>query len=359
MFHSLAKSIVYFGIGVTLLPAGSNRARACTLCLGFPEKTAADYLIEADCVVLARESENEPFSYAPLEYLKGGDQGDDIDLLVDSQTRRLLRADHRRKVVLVRKGNRGSWRSFGIATQGFEAVVRRVVLNSETWKGKQGAQRRWEFFSPLFGQEDPSIGQLAYLEMGRAPYAVIKKLGRVASREDFVPLLTDPKYLEWRSLAILLLAQSNAPRDQQHILDSFHNAHRFGLTTSLAAWAAAAIEVQGADAISVIEDQYFCGTDRSQEEVQAVARALSMHGSQEGSGLRDRIVTSYGVLLEHSSQFAQQVADDLYAWKRSELVEKLSEILKDDASLGSADRQSIRRYLRATSSVEERSLVRD
>ncbi len=51
MFHSLAKSIVCFGIGVTLLPAVSNRAHACTLCLDFPEKTAVDYLIEADCVV--------------------------------------------------------------------------------------------------------------------------------------------------------------------------------------------------------------------------------------------------------------------------------------------------------------------
>ena len=98
-------------------------------------------MIEADCVVLARESEDAPFSYAPLEYLKGGYQGDDINLLVDSQTRRLLRADHSRKVVLVRKGKRGTWRSFGIATQGFQAVVRRVLLISETWKGKQGAQR--------------------------------------------------------------------------------------------------------------------------------------------------------------------------------------------------------------------------
>ena len=195
--------------------------------------------------------------------------------------------------------------------------------------------------------------------MGRAPYRVIKQISRIASCDDWMPMLTDPRYREWRSLAILLLAQSEKPQDKQRILDAFHSAHRFGLTTNLAAWAAAAIEAQSESTIRFIEDKYFCRATSSADELEAIIKALSMHGSQQVPDRQDRIVASYRVLLEHHPQFAPQVADDLYAWKRSELIDVLVAIQESETAFVTAGKQSIQRYLRAVASSKESALARD
>ncbi len=329
------------------------------ICIGFPNKTDADYLIESQCVVIASCDVNDPFRYAPCETLKGTFDGNDIDLLVDSVTRRVLQANPNRRVVLLQHERGGPWRHLGIASDAYESIVRRIVTVSADWQGSDGASRRLQFFMPLFGHDDPNIRQLAYLEMGRAPYPAIKQLGRIASRDDYAPMLTEFRYVEWRSLAILLLAQSDDPKDKQSILDSFYSTERVGLTSNLAAWVAAAIEVDGESAIRFIENHYFRRTDRNREELQAVMKALSMHGSQPNAELQNRIVDSYRVLLEHFPVYGPQVADDLFGWERSELTDVLSIILNSGEELDQTGKRSIGRYLHAAASREELALVRD
>ena len=110
---------------LTGLPVGAS---ACSICIGFPEKTDADYLVEADCVVLARESAQDPFTFAPQETLKGHYDGTEIELLVDSKTRRILRTNPDRWVILVQDARRGPWRSLGIVSELYLSVARRIVL---------------------------------------------------------------------------------------------------------------------------------------------------------------------------------------------------------------------------------------
>lgn len=333
---------------------------ACTLCIGFPEKTDVDYLLEADCIVLARQSPEDVFTFQPHETLKGRWDGVEIDLLVDSKTRRILRTNEDRCVILVQDRQGGSWRSLGIVSESYVSVARRVVLLlSDSVRKSADARQRWEFFLPLFGHRDPRIRELAYLELGRAPYSVIKQVGQAASREDWMPMLSDPMYLEWRSLAILLLAQSENPQDKQRVLDAFRSAHRFGLTTNLAAWAAGAIEVDAEATIRFIEDEYLCKASRSEKEIEAVIAALSMHGSQQDSERQDRIVAGYRLLLEYHPPFAPQVADDLYDWGRSELIEELAAIERGETEFVSAGRKSIQRYLHASASLKEPDLARE
>ena len=353
--HRSQQSLSFAAIAL-LMAAMPAAVSACTICIGFPEKTDADYLVQADCVVLARESRKDPFSFAPLETLKGHYDGTEIDLLVDSKTRRIFRADPDRWVILVQNTRGGPWHSLGIASKPYVSVARRIILLlSDSGKGAT-EQKRWEFFLPLFGHRDARIRQLAYLEMSRAPYRVIKQLDHAASRDDWMPMLNDRRYLQWRSLAILILAQSEKPQDKERILEAFHSAHRFGLTTTLAAWAAAAIEVDCGSTIRFIEDKYFRRANSSAEELDAVITALSMHGSQQDAERQDLIVASYRVLLGHHPQRAPQVADDLYAWKRSELVDVLASIRERDLSFA-AGKHSITRYLRAVESLEESPLA--
>ncbi len=344
---------------VALLASAAGTARSCTVCIGFPDKTDTDYLIESHCVVLARQAEGNPFAYAPRQALKGDYDGSEITLLVDTMTRRVLATDPERRVILVQEKRGGRWRSLGLASKRYLFVIRRIVAFGDGWKGQEGAEQRWKFFFPLFGHEDRRIRQLAYLEIARAPYAVLKQLGRIAPRAAYSSYLSDPKYIEWRSLAILLLAQSNDPVDHQFIRDNLNSVTRFGITTNLAAWTAAAIEIDGMSAIDLVEEEYFLDTGRTMDETKAVAEALSMHGSEGDVQLQDRIVASYGVLLRTCPEIAPRIAEDLQLWKRAELVDDLSAALHAAPELDFAERQSIRRYLRTAAAPKELALAND
>ena len=50
-------------------------------------------------------------------------------------------------------------------------------------------KQRIEFFLKLVGHQDSRIRELAYLELGRAPYPMVRQLGRVVPREAIEPML--------------------------------------------------------------------------------------------------------------------------------------------------------------------------
>jgi hypothetical protein len=340
-----------------LLPAAAmvvvgvtGSVHACSICVGYPQQSAADVLIESPCVVLAREDPAQPFSYAPIEVLRASDDVGHIDLLLDSQTRRILSSDPGRVVVLARDGKDSRWRNLGVADAAYVAVVRRLVAFAPQWRGLQGNAQRVEFFLPLFGHENLKIHELAYLELARAPYETIKRLARAVPRASIEPILRNPIYIEWRALAILLLAQSPEATDKQYILESFRSAERIGLTRHLAAWAAASIEVQGADAVSFIQRCYFCDPDRKQDELVEVVKAMSLHGTEGRTELRDQIVSSYDVLLDAHPQMIEYIVKDLIAWKRPELTQRISTIEAKGAKLDLAAKKAIRQYLGSTAS---------
>ena len=339
--------------------AQSIPALACSICIAVPEKTAADILGESRVVVLAREDPERPFSYAPVEVLKGRAPEHPIDLFVDSRTRRILSAYPERAVVLARGEDDGPWHNLGVAGPDYAAIVRRIVLMAPHWQGSQEGQPRVEFFVPLFGHENPRIYELAYLEMARAPYRVIGRLSQSVPRAQFEPMLTRRQYFKWRPLAILMLAHQADAEDRQYISDSFHTAERLGLTTNLAAWAAAFVEIEGAKAVAAIESRYLNSSRRTAAELTEVLRALSLHGSEGRTELRDRIVAAYGVLLEVHPDLAPLAVSDLVAWKRSELVEALARIESTHDGLDSAARENIRHYLRRAAAERGRAQQAD
>jgi hypothetical protein len=327
-------------------------ASACTLCVGYPDKSTADVLIASATVALAREDPNRPFSLASVEVLKGNHDGAHIDLFLDSVTRRTLAGDPSSAVVVVQEKEGGSWGRLTLANTQYQGLVRRILLFAPQWQGASGRLRRAEFFLPLFGHKDSAIYELAYLEIARAPYGVIKRVSRVVSREQLEPILNRPEYLRWRSLAFLIIAHRGEAKDAQFLVESFRNAERFRLSNNLAALAAASIELEGARAISYIEDRYFARPDRSDRELREVLKAMSLHGSEGRVQLRDQIVAAYGKLLEVHPQMSAHAAADLLAWNRTEWTEELAELERGNARLDDRARKAIRRYLSRAATVE-------
>jgi hypothetical protein len=294
-------------LGMLLTPV----AVACPICIGFPKKTDADFLLESHCVMLGRPDPSNPFQYAAGTVLKGSYDHSSIDLLVDSATQRALEVHPECHVLLIQEQPQSPWRSLGWMSPAYEALVQRILKVGPTWDGPDAIKHRIDFFVPLLGHDEKRISELAYLEFGRAPYPMVRELGRLVTREAYEPMLQEQRYMEWRGLAILLLAQSDAESDRQRIRESFRSAQQFSISMNLAAWAAAAIEIDPDGAIDQIEACYLQNTERTPEELQAIFVALSMHASRGDAQLRERILASYGKLLKHHPDFTPQVAQTL------------------------------------------------
>jgi len=264
--------------------------------------------------VLAREDPARPFHFRAVEVLKGEATGA-IDLFVDTGVRRVLNVAPDRFVVLARDGK--GWHRLGMADPEYRDVIREILESGAGWKPRQ----RVAFFAKFLGHRNPEIGQLAHLEVARAPYGEIRKLGNALPREVIYAALDELRLVEWRALHILLLAQSEDARDKKFIVDAFLSAARNGSSIQLGAWATAFIEVEGARAVEVIETQYHRQAHRRVEELRPIVAALSVHGTSGDAQLRDRIVASYEVLLAQHLSMAVPVVDDLVAWKRWEMAE--------------------------------------
>lgn len=322
------------------------RVDACRACFPLPKKTVADFLIESEFVVFARESQAQPFTYSTIAILKGETAPKNIDLFVNSTTRRILKSNPKHAVVLVRKSNQDSWQSLGVADGQFQEVVKRILAHSGEWTGEKGLNERYKFFLSLLGHQNRNLHELAYLEMGRAPYRTIKKMAKFVSQDDIRSMLLRREYFEWRSLAILMVSQNPNDQDRKLIEESFQSCHRFSLTTNLTAWATAYIELHGINAIDEIDEVYLSNPERTADEIRTVLIALSIHGQNDNNKLRDRIVESYGVALGKHPEMVGLIVNDLSVWKTTKYRDKVMKIARN-RNLG-FDRQvvtAIQRYV--------------
>ena len=320
-------------VGVWLMGL-AGAAHACLICFPYPERTAADFLLDSATVVLAREHPDKPFSYLPVEILKGNADGVEVELFLDSATRQILAVHPERAAVLVRKRAGEGWRSLGLVDADSAGMVRQILSFTSQWQPlESNNQSRLTFFAPLLGHANPWMRELAYLEVGRAPYGEIKRLSAMVSRSDMWAFLRNVHYSAWHSLYILMLAHTGNAQDRAYIAKTFDTHQRFAITTNLAAWATAYIELEEGAAIAVIEERYFRNQTRTKEELVAVMKALSVHGSDGHTHLRDRIVASYGILLDVHPAMASYVAKDLLTWQRWDFTGVLAKIMEARAEV--------------------------
>jgi hypothetical protein len=332
---------------VFAMPGLSGTANACVICIPYPTKTAADYLVESETVVLAREDLDKAWSYTPIETLKGETNVPPIDNFLNSATRRMLAAHPQRGVVFtLDPGDRTKWRGLGFADEEYERMIREIIRRSPDW-GHTGSSSasRLAFFADYLGHHNRDLHELAYLEIGRARYSQIKQLGARWPLDQVRALLRNPVYYEWHPLAILILAHNGDANDRNFIAGKFSSLARFGQSTNLSAWTTALIEIQQGAAVAEVEEKYFRSSRRTREELVAVTAALSEHGTNGHTHLRDQIVQSYSTLLEHHPEMASHVAKDLTAWKRWELTDQLAKTLDAIKQTDPLTAYAIRMYL--------------
>jgi hypothetical protein len=333
----------------------ADLADACQICTphplemggaGTPVKTDVDYLIQSRTAILAREDPQKPYTYAPVEILKGHIGNTPINLFLNTAIRRRLAADKQSAVLIVHPQAGQKWRRLGIVDAEYQALMRRIVQLSPLWQTNATYNKhRLAFFARLLGHENRRIHILACSEVSQAPYNMIKLLAHVWPRGAVWASLKEKLDTRCHALGIMTLAHRGHPDDLAFIARSFDDAWRSKATTNLSALAASQIEIEGIAGITKIENRYFRPTDRKLEEVVAVFTALSVHGGAGTIHLRDRIVQSYTILLENYPDMAGYVARDLAAWRLWTLADELAEILRERETSDPLTAQAIKEFL--------------
>lgn len=320
-------------------------AQACQICIPKPTQTLADRLLSSDAVVLAREDPERPFHFATVEVLHGDPNQIPIDAFLNSQARRRLAMDPDAAMLIGRDGKTGKWQTLGIAGGEFEQVTRQVLSFSGDWQpGETNNAARLREFAQWLGHEDQRLHELAYLEVGRAPYATIRSISADIPLEQVRGMLDDPQYLEWRSLAILLLGQSTIDADQARVQRTMLNKQRLSGTLNLDAWATAYVAITGREGVEQLSDWYLNDKRRSRGELKAILRALSVLGAGDPD-LREPITTAYRVLLAVHPRLAPEVARDLISWAQWDLATPMRAIRPQIAEADPLGAYAIDQYL--------------
>jgi len=327
-------------------------AGACMLCFRYPQTSLADNLLQSKAVIMARERSDKAYTFYAVEVLKGAADGTDFNTLVNSTARRMLKQNAGDVVLFRREHAESDWQYVAYADVESQKFIRAIFENAKRWKQDKSNQLRVNFFAEYLDHNHRLISEQAYIEVGRAPYALIKRIADTIERQRIYEFLTNWQFIEWHNFYILILGQSRHLDDHAYIRRNLESAAAHGIEKNLSAWVAAFIETNPVTGIEEIEELYFSRGDRTPGELQEVFKGLSVLGAE--GGLRaapeliyrqHRIVHSYGTLLEHYPLMAGQVAKDLMLWKMRALTGQLTQIKETEAALDLGSKMTITHYL--------------
>lgn len=329
----------YVLASVTLIVAPVD---ACQICVPYPKTTIADVLIEAESVVMARESPEKPYFFYTVEILKGNADEDEFEAFLDSITRRKLKLYPEHAVVFIRQNQQDVWTYITYVDTHYMDFIRTITINSDEWGQLRNSKKRINFFAEKLNDSHGTIREQAYLEVGRAPYASIKNIARTVHRKQIREFLANWRLIEWHSLFILMLGQTQHPDDKEYIRYKMETAARHSFTTNLSAWATAYMEAFPDTGLEKISALYFENDDRTVQELEQICTSLSVMGSEDSIrrvpkmvNRRRRIINSYAILLDHQPEMAEWIAKDLAAWRIQALVDQLTAI-RDHGSIPSS-----------------------
>lgn len=324
-------------------------ADACQICLPFPTESLADHLLSSSPLVLARENPDRPFTLHPTRTLARGETTPpELELFLDSSTRRQLAFNQDLSLLCGWSNEMGEWRRLALYDETLAPVVSDILENRQRWKS--APEFRVRYFAGFLDHAETVLSDLAHLEVARAPYKQVIQFADRLPREELHKRLADLRRIEWHSLYILLLAQSENPADQEMIRDQLESNARYATTLQTAAWATALIEIDGENGVQRLSELYLDHSKRIPQEYAAIHAALRVHGDQGKPEIRDSIVSAYRKLLETHPALAPALAEDLTRWQRFDHAGQFADLLGGD-TLDLVAALRIRSHLHAAASA--------
>ena len=342
-----------------ILPIPAN---ACLVCIILPERTLADRVLGDRFVVLARPASDNPFRFEVVKIIRGNSQAlaelPQIPLLVDSTTRRRLRADESLSVLMTYGPSgtgsqllktRQAWHRLMTVTSPRQKFLEAMLAENKDWEwGMTRDPDRFSFFAERHTHPDPEIQRAALSELERAPYSLIRTVKGTLPAKELLRRLNDKNEIPFAALYALLLSRSDHPRAKDYIRSAFVGA--LGQSSRLrGAWIVAGIEVGGREALEralANLSQVKAGSSAKRLEI---IKALTVTGNAQPM-YRDAISLIFHESIQRYPDNLEQIASTLYEWRVWTLNWYFERLLSEDPALADSTRYILQMLVNAAQS---------
>ena len=319
--HLLAAALLFRGVGVS----------ACPLCLGAGQLSTAQQLVATPQAVLAVPTAAAG-RFRVIQVIKGERT---VDGTVEGGYPRSGLAPrgatptNASPLLLVRDDPLPTWVILGAIDAARAGWLRELAagkraadMSPEEWRAHVA------LVVPHLNDSEPLAVELAYAELGAAPYAALRTAKSHLDTAALRRCLADPELAARQPLFLLLLGISGNAQDAAALEERLQVAWQAGDAANLSSMLAADLELNGTARVAWIESNYLADQKRSTPEIKAALLALSVHGNANGAIPRERVIQSYRVFMKAHPEIAGDVAPDLAAWQYWEAVPDYLTLMK-------------------------------
>jgi hypothetical protein len=177
-----------------------------------------------------------------------------------------------------------------------------------------GWRQRVALVLPRLEADDHLVGQIAWGELERAPYAALSAARSRVDPATVTRWLDDPALASRYATYVLLLGFVGGPADSAYLEDRLEAAWKSHDSANLGAMIAADLELRGPARLEWIEESYFADRARTLPEIDAVLLALSILGDANDAVPRDRVIEAFEDFIQKRGPMAGFVAPILAGW---------------------------------------------
>lgn len=338
----------------------SVSAVACPVCQGAYQPSSARQLVAAPAAVLAVPTADTS-RFRVIQVIKGGPP---TGGLVEGGYPRAgsppgtAEPTNTRPLLLVRDDPLPTWVILGAIDAAQSGWLRALAtgkrgadLSPEEWRA------RVALVVPHLDDPEPLAANLAYAELGAAPYTALRTARPHLDAAALRRWLADPELAVSQPIRLLLLGISGNAQDAADLDRRLAIAWQSGDAASLAALLTADLELRGAARVAWVESQYLVDPKRTPAEIKAALLALSVQGGANGGIPRARVIQAYRRFMQKHPEIAGYVAPDLAAWQYWEAVPDYLALLKSDVRQQYPSRLAILAYLRQSPAAAARDFA--
>jgi hypothetical protein len=212
---------------------------------------------------------------------------------------------------------------------------------------------RLALVAPKLEGPEPLAAEIAYGELARAPYRVLRSLRGARAAADVAGWLADPALAGRQPAYTLLLGIVGGRAEAQAIEARIAELYQAHDAKNLAALIAADLELSGPARMAWVEETYFDDKARSLPEIEAVLLALSVQGSADATIPRARIVSAYRRFIHARPPMASFVVQDLSDWASFEAVGDLEAVLRSGAIKDPGSQFAVVSYLKRSPAARQ------
>jgi hypothetical protein len=311
-------------LGGWLVLAGHGTAQACAFDMVKPERTAIDWIVDADHLVLTRPQAGNAFLFGVEEVLAGRAEATPVDQLVDTATRNRLVLNPDDAVLFARIEG-GPWHRVGYVDARFRDLMDVALAHRSEWRAGM-TQSRTDFIHALQASDDPIQRTVVIGELDKVPYPDLRAFDLHIPVEQLLADLWTPAGYPYQAIRALLLGLSGTPEARAEIAAFIDRVEDWEWANNLGAFAAAYIELEGVAGVEHLARGMLSDAAQPLDKVEQIVMALSVHHGLAEPALRDAIGETIQKLVVQRPETGVAIARQFSLradWSQSAVLEPL------------------------------------